>query len=175
MAPGPFREGSRSIGENIKLYEKIKDAIDSRADAAHEARVTIGDKIVEVTPNYENENIDPGTATGFIIAAISDITDELYVPIAADTEVVNTESVENGTKYTVNVDAGLEQQARYQAMMEAGTGWTSFITDSFDQEDPEAIRNRVVRDTWQVEVTVRDPDTSSGNKKDSIGLGFFNR
>lgn len=170
-----FRDSNYNIGQNVKLYEKVRDALDKRAGAAHEARVNVGNKIVEITPNWDNENINPGTATGAVMAGLASIVDELYVPISADTEVAEVERVDGGVRYLVNVDSGFEQQARFRAMMEAGSGYTSLITDDFDLSDADVLTKRPGRDTWQFEVVVKDENQDIVDKKDQIGLGIFNR
>jgi len=167
------RDGSYSLGQNVKLYKRIKQQIDNRADAAHEARVNVGNKLVQVTPDWENENIRPGTATGAIMAGIAAVVDEYLAPISADTEIANVEYTEEGIRYTVNVDAPFEQQARFRAMMEAGAGFSSLITDSYNMTEPEDIRHRMVQDTWQMEVLVEEPK-SDESEKDSLGLGLLN-
>jgi len=169
----PFQQVDYTIGQNLKIYERIKQQLDNRTTAAHDVRTNIGDTIVSVTPNYENENINPGTATGVIMAGIATVLDQYAVPMSADTEVADVESVENGTKYTVNVDAGFRQQARFRGMMEAGSGYTSFFTDGFEVSDMDSIRERLVRDTWQMDVVVEDPQPDQ-NQKSKIGLGLFN-
>lgn len=151
-----FRQFSDyEIGQNVKLAEKIQRQVDDKADPLHDLRVNVNDTIVEISPTVHNENFQQGTLVGAYVSAVAQIVDE-YVPILADTEIVGTEPVENGTRYTVNVDSPLKSQARFRAMMESGTGWTSYITDRYDMEEPEAIKKRLTRDTWQVEITVLD-------------------
>lgn len=149
------------IGQNIKLYKKIADALDSRADAGHNLRLRLEDAVVTVTPTWDNENIKPGTLLGAVTAGVSLVLDDYFVPTAADTEIVDSEIVDNGVKYTVNVDSSLKQQARFRAMMEAGQGFISLVSDRFEYGDEGVLRKRPARDTWQFEITVKDRNTDS--------------
>lgn len=170
MKPRQFRDEGFKIGQTLQLYKRIQRKLDERAEAGHNIRANIGDKIVEVTPTWQNENIQPGTLTGAIVAAIATTTDELVpVDILAETEISDVEKVDDGTIYEVNVDAPLEQQARFEAMMEAGTGVTSLVVDQFDVEDTDVLKKRPSRDTYQFTVKVKDTDADSK----SVGLGIL--
>ena len=167
-----YRQDS-GIGNNVKLYRKVQQALDNRAQPGHEARLNIGQSIVEVTPTWSNENIRPGTLTGAVFAAVVKVVGDTELPVGSDTEIVAVEDVDGGMLYTVNVDAPLKQQAMFQWMMEAATGFTSLFIDQFETSQPEAVRRRVARDTWQLEVLVKDAQPNR-NAKDEIGLGLFN-
>jgi hypothetical protein len=162
-----------NLGQNIKLYNRIKSRLQRVGSKSHDLRLKFSNAIVTVTPTWDNDNIQPGTAAGAIMAGIVMVSDEFYVPINADTEIVATESVENGTKYTVNVDSPFEQQARFRAMMESGTGFTSLITDDFEYGESEVLNKRVVRDTWRYEITVQDPELVDDLDDSGIGFGIL--
>lgn len=156
------------------VQEKIKEQLDNRADAGHSIRVGIGDKIVDVTPSFQNDNIRPGTLVGLTYAAIATTIDELApVDIAAETEITNVERVDEGMMYTVNVDAPLEQQGRFQALAESGQGFISFMTDDMEVKSQSLPRKRVVRDTWQFEVLVKDTNPTDPKRK--LGFGILNK
>jgi len=156
---GPVRNAvsNYTIGENVELYQRVRKQVNKNAGPGHSARVTIGDKIVEVTPNYANENLNPGTATGAVIAVIQYIG-ETYLPIGplfGDTEVTSVEQTENGAVYDVNVDAVFEQEGRFKALMESGQGPQSIITDEFEFEGgPEVFNKKPFQTTWQYRVKV---------------------
>lgn len=170
MKPRQFRDEGFKIGQYLQLYKRIQRQLDERAEAGHNIRTNIGDKIIEVTPNWENENIQPGTATGAIVSAIAVITDDLIpIDVLADTEISSVEKTSDGTIYEVNVDAPLEQQAKFEAMMEAGTGATSLLVDEFDVGEAEVLKKRPSRDTYQFTVKVKDGTAES---KD-VGLGIL--
>lgn len=160
------------VGSRIQLYRRIKEQLDRRSGAANELRMDLGNKIVRVTPNWSNPNIAPGTAAGAVLAAVTIVADE-YVPIGADTEIVDVDEGQEGTVYTVNVDSPLPQQAIFQAEMEAGGGFQSLITDQFNIRDQDTVNNRLVRDTWQVELEVIDSEPS--DPKDRLGFGVLQR
>jgi len=154
-----------NLGQNIKLYKKVVNALDARADAGHNLRISLEDAIVTVTPTWNNDNIKPGTLAGAVTAAITLIADDYAVPTTADTEIVDSEIVENGVRYKVNVDSSFKQQARFRAMMEAGQGFVSLVTDRFEYNGNGVLRKRPARDTWQFEITVKD-------KQDDAERGF---
>jgi len=154
---------SYGIGGKLGLVEKIRQELDNRSEAGHNARVNIGNTIVEVTPNFETDNISPGSMAGAILAVIAKQGNAIVpVDVLSETEIAAAEPKENSTVYTVNVDAALPQQAKFQAMMEAGTGFTSLITDEFDVGNSQSLRKRIGRTTWQYQVEVFDNSNSSG-------------
>lgn len=170
MKPRQFRDEGFKIGQTLKLYKRIQRQLDERAEAGHNIRANIGDKIVEVTPNWQNENIQPGTATGAIISAVALVTDDLIpIDVIAGTNISEVDQTEDGTVYEVNVDAPLEQQAKFEAMMEAGTGATSLLVDEFDVSEPEVLKKRPSRDTYQFTVKVKE---GTADAKD-VGLGIL--
>jgi len=158
---GPVRDtvSNYTIGKNVKLYERVRSVLNENADEGHSARVKIGDKIVEVTPNYANENLNPGTATGAVIATLQFIG-ETYIPISflvGDTEVTSVEQTQDGAIYDVNVDAIFEQEGRFKAMLESGQGVQSLITEEyeFQTEEPEVFNKKPFQTTWQYQVKVK--------------------
>lgn len=165
-----FSEDGYQVGQFLRIYERIKDQVQKRSEAGHNLRVTIGNKFVEVTPDYDNDNINPGTATGAIVAAIAETTDEVVpVDILSETEIADVEPTSDGAIYTVNVDAPLPQQARFQAMMEAGSGFTSLVADDFNVGSPDVLKKRPGRDTYQYTVEVKDVNMDG----EQVGLGIL--
>lgn len=169
---GPVRDtlGEYKIGQYFKLYERVRRQIDARAEKGHQARVDIGNKIVEVSPNYENKNIEPGTAAGAVITALQ-FTLESYIPFAGDTEITSVQETEDGAIYQVNVDSFLRQEGRFKAIMESGQGFTSLVTDEFEFEgDPDVFNKKPARSTWQYTVKVK---TQEDIDKEVMGLGIL--
>jgi hypothetical protein len=78
------------------------------------------------------------------------------LPLGSDVEVSDVEATQGGNIYTINVDAPFENMAEAQAFFEAGTGYTSIITDLIEVQETEVLRTRTVRDTYQIKVLVRD-------------------
>jgi len=157
---GPVRDtvSNYTIGKNLKLYERVRKLINENADAGHSARVELGDKIVEVTPNYANENINPGTAAGAITAVLVSISNT-YVPTSlffGDTEVSSIEKTQDGAIYDVNVDAIFENEGRFRAFIESGQGIQSLVSEDFEMmDDPEPFNKKPVQTTWQYRVKVK--------------------
>jgi len=155
-----------SIGQNIKLVDRIQKAVDSVSDTGHNIRVKTENAFVTVTPTWETDNIERGTLVGLTTAAVASAVDT-YVPIGSETEIANVEKVNNGTLYTVNVNAAFRNQAMFRSIMESGTGYTSLITDKNRISDDQILKKRPARDTYQFEVLVEDTADS-----DDFGLGL---
>lgn len=148
---------SYSIGKYVKLYERVRQRVADNTEAGHNARVNIGNMLVDLTPDYENDNIAPGSAAGAAVAGIAHITGDLLpVDVLSETEISDTESVSDGTIYTINVDAPLPQQARFRAMLEAGSGFTSLIADDYDVSDGDVLKKRPTRDTYEYKVKIKE-------------------
>jgi len=145
-----------SIGSRTKIAERIGKIINGRTELGRAIRLRTESAIVTITPTWETNNIQGGTLTGATIAGVSVLLDDYALPIGSETEITDAEVVENGVLYTVNVDAAFKNQARFKAMIESGTGFTSLLTDKFDVQTEGALRTRPARDTWQFEVLVED-------------------
>lgn len=157
---GPVRDSisNYTIGKNFKLYERVRKQINSRADGGHEARLKLGDKIVEVTPNYANDNINPGTAAGAVTAVLVSISNT-YAPTSlffGDTEVTSVEQMDDGAIYDVNVDAIFENEGKFRAFIESGQGIQSLVSEDFEMIDkPEPFNKKPLQTTWQYKVKVK--------------------
>jgi len=153
-----------SIGQNIRLVDRVQKAVDSVSDTGHNIRVKTENAFVTVTPTWETDNIERGTLVGLTTAAIASAAGT-YVPIGSETEIADVEKVDGGTLYTVNVNAAFRNQAMFRSLMESGTGYTSLITDKNRVSDDQILKKRPARDTYQFEVLVEDT-------ADSDGFGF---
>ena len=157
---GPVRDtvSNYTIGENFKLYERVRKLLNKNANSGHSARVKLDDKIVEVTPNYANENINPGTAAGAITAVLVSVSNT-YAPTSlffGDTEVSNIEKTEDGAIYQVNVDAIFQNEGRFRAFIESGQGIQSLISEDFElMGEPEVFNKKPAQTTWQYTVKVK--------------------
>jgi len=145
-----------SIGKRARIAERIGGVINARTEAGRKLRIKTEEAVVTVTPTWETENIQGGTLLGAIIAAASTVADDSIIPLGSETEITDAQVVDNGVMYTVNVDAAFQNQARFKAMIESGTGFTSLITDKFDMEQEAVLKERPARDTWQFKVLVDD-------------------
>ncbi len=151
-----------SIGQRLKLSDRIRDAVDVRAEAGHKIRMKTEEALVTITPTWENDNLKPGTLMGAVAAGLTTVSDQYLLPLNSDTEIVDTEILDNGdVKYTVNVDSAFFNQGRFKAMMEAGTGATALITDRFDYGNSGTLKERPIRDTNQYEVIVKKSNESA--------------
>jgi hypothetical protein len=104
-----------------------------------------------------NTNIDSNTVAGALVVATVYAL-ESYLPgsAGANTEVLSVEEMDGGStyKYTINTNAPLEGQARFRAILDSTTGFTSLYTDEIEIQDFEVIQKRPGRDTYQYEITV---------------------
>lgn len=136
------------------IFRRVEDRVDNRA---RKLRNRLDDPLERRVPKVENRNIGNGIGVGAIEAGIAKILDDtLGVPFGSDTEIVDAEPIDGGMKYYVNVDAPLRNMARMRGFFEAGTGFTSLLTDEVDVEDVDVVKTRVLRDTYQIVVNIRD-------------------
>lgn len=120
-------------------------------------RNTPGRGLRNRVPQFPNRNFGGGVAVGSLEAAIAIILKRtLGIPFGSDVEVVDTEPVDGGLLYTVNVDAPFENMARAQAFFESTTGFTSLLTDLLQVRSTGVVKQRIIRDTYQIEVLVED-------------------
>ena len=159
-----------SIGSRTKIAERIGKIINGRTELGRAVRLRTESAIVTITPTWETDNIEGGTLTGAMIAGVSVLLDDYAVPLGSETEISDAEVVEDGVLYTVNVNAAFKNQARFKAMMESGTGFTSLLTDKFNVQTEGALKTRPARDTWQFEVLVEDEGVGEGL---DTGLGII--
>lgn len=126
-------------------------------DIPHNIRDKPDNRIEETFPEFENRNFGQGKAVGAVLAGIADVLEDVIgVPFGASSDIVDSQPVENGVVYTVNVNAPMESMAEARAMIDSTTGYTSYFTDQFSIEKVEIQKTRVLRDTFQVEVLVED-------------------
>jgi len=135
----------------------IRRVSDSLTDRAHQRRASLDGTIKRTTPSLNRGNLGDGRGVGIITAAIAVIVeDTVGIPFGATSDIVFSESVEEGTKYTVNVNAPFENMAEARASIDSSTGFTSFLTDEIDVQSVSIERTRVLRDTFQVDILVRE-------------------
>lgn len=136
------------------IWRRIEDRI---GDRPSNIRNRPGGRLEKRFPKFENRNFGGGTAVGIVQAAIvTVIEDTVGVPFGADAEIIGVEPVSGGVLYTVNVNAPSENIAKARAFIDAGTGFTTILTDLLDVRSVEVTKTRMIRDTYQVEVRVED-------------------
>lgn len=120
-------------------------------------RNTPGRGLRERVPRFSQRNFGGGIAVGAVEAAIAIVLKRtIGVPFGSDVEIVDSESRDGGMMYTVNVDAPFENMARAQAFFESTTGFTSLLTDLLQVRSTRVVKQRLVRDTYQIQVLVED-------------------
>lgn len=136
------------------IIRKLENRLHERAT---ELRNRPGRRFAKRVPDFEHRNVGGGKLVGAIEGGIALLIKETVgLPLGSDVEVVDVEPTQGGNIYTINVDAPFENMAQAQAFFEAGTGYTSFFTDLIEVQSTETLKVRSVRDTYQIEVLVRD-------------------
>jgi len=143
----------RALGNRKPIIRRVEDRVDQ---AAHDTRQIPDEFLQERVPELENRNIGGGRVVGIVSAAVATaVEDAVGVPFGASSDIIDTEVVDEGVLYTVNVNAPIETMAEARAALDSTTGFTSFVTDKIDVEDVEVQKMRIVRDTYQIDVLVR--------------------
>lgn len=110
----------------------------------------------ERLPKAEVRNIGGGEVVGALGAGLATVLeDTLGVPFGASVDIVNVEPTNDGDIYTVNVNSPTENIARARAILDSGTGFTSYLVDEFDIDEAEVLNKRFLRDTYQIEVRIK--------------------
>lgn len=136
------------------VWRRIEDRIDG---AAHNTRNIPGRRLRRKFPQFPNRNFGGGLGVGAIEAGISLILKRtLGLPFGSDVEIVDSQAMDGGTLYTVDVDAPFENMAQAQAFFEANTGFTSLLTDLINVRGVTVMKTRPIRDTYQIEIMVED-------------------
>lgn len=146
----------KELGERLRIVERIHKQLKPYKEPSHKKRVEVGDKVVEVTPNWHNDNLDRGSAFGAITAGIMHVLDDYAIPLAGSSDIVNREDHPEGQLYTVIVDASFREQGMFRAMAESGTGFASLFVDEFDVEEENVKDKRIGRDSWEFEILVKE-------------------
>lgn len=149
------------VGERLRQAfdrEPILRRIQNRVSGgASRTRNTPGKTLQSRLPQFPNRNFGGGVAVGSVEAGIALVLEEtLGIPFGSDTEIVDSQEIPGGMLYTVNVDAPFENMARARAFFEAQTGFTSLLTDLLDVREVRTVKTRAFRDTYQIEVSVRE-------------------
>lgn len=149
------------VGERVRdafdrepIWRRVEDRID---DKASNLRNRPGKRLQKRFPQVPRRNFGDGIAVGTIEAAIAIILeDTVGIPFGSETEIVDSEPVNGGTLYTIDVDAPTENMARAKSFFEANVGFTSLLTDFLEVESVQVLRARPLRDTYQIKIKVVD-------------------
>lgn len=146
------RERMRKRLDRTPIWRKIEDKYDGPASDLRN-RISFGERF----PKFENRNFGGGVGAGVVAAGIiTIIEDTVGVPFGADAEIIGVEPQSDGILYTVNVNAPTQDIAEARAFIDAGTGFTTILTDLLDVRSVELTKTRMLRDTYQVQVMVED-------------------
>lgn len=148
------------VGERLKgrfdrepAWRRLKDRA---TEPGHNIRTAVGGQFGDRIPEFENRNFGGGIGVGTVGAALATVLEDVVgVPFggSADTVGVNVNS-DGSIDYTVNVNSPTEDMAKVRAFLDAGTGFTSLLTDQLDVEDVELVTKRPARDTYQVKLRI---------------------
>jgi hypothetical protein len=134
------------------IGHRIKELVASEARQVREAP---GKRIREKTPDPPGANFRDGRTVGMIGGGILTILeDTLGLPFGASSDIVETRPVKGGVVYTINVNAPTQNVAEARAFLDSSTGFSSYVTDAYDVSDVEVLNERLLRDTYQVEIKV---------------------
>lgn len=150
------------VGERIKnavdrepLYRRVEKKLRKPTKRIRDAP---GSTISRVAPTFQHRNFGGGTGAGAVGAAVGVILeDTVGLPFGADSDVMDVQPSQgsDGTIYVVNVNAPTKNMAEARAFIDAGTGFTSLLTDVLDVEDVNVIDTRVLRDTYQITLKIQ--------------------
>lgn len=134
-------------------FAKIKQRFGGKTRPIRDAPGKLADKSL---PDVSVFNLGSGRGVGALTAGIITILeDTVGVPFGASVDIVNTETLEEGMRYTVNVNSPTQGVAEARAFIDSSTGFLSYITDEYDVESAEVVDERIFRDTYQFELVVR--------------------
>lgn len=149
-----MRKPVRKQLQKRPITRRVQDYL---ADTSSSVRNAPGENLRKRVPRVAERNIGEGVAVGAIEAGVAIIIEEtLGVPLGASSDTIDVDVLEEGNEvYTVNVNAPTRNMAEARAFLDAGTGFTSYLTEVFEVEEVEIVRTRMVRDTYQVVLRIR--------------------
>lgn len=128
---------------------KVRDFERPIAQSVSEFRNQVSDIVRETAPELgEDRNI----GNGRLIVLQS--TMPLGFIFGGSVDIESSESVSDGTIYTVNVNGVSKNAAAAQAWLAAGNGFASILVDELSRENMEVVNERVLVDTYEVQVKV---------------------
>lgn len=148
------------VGERLKrnfdrepIWRRLEEKV---SNPGHNIRDQI-DRKTSFVPRFRKRNFGGGVGAGAVTAGVITILEDVIgVPFGGSVDTIDVEPAEDGTIYTVNVNAPTESSAKVRAFIDAGTGFTSLLTDTLDTRDVEVIGTRTFRDTYQVQIKISD-------------------
>lgn len=105
----------------------------------------------------KSQDLVDGQLFAIATAAVAEVINSgLRVPFGADSQIHDSETLSDGVRYYVDVNAPFKSTAEGRATIDSGTGFTSFFVDDIEVEDVKRINTRPGRDTYRVTLVVRD-------------------
>lgn len=149
------------VGERLKNLGNrepiIRQLSDRFTDEGHSIRDKQDQRIEDAVPKLPNRNFGGGRGIGILGAAVGTaLEDVIGVPFGGSSSVVDVDVQEDGVLYTVDVNSPFETMAEARAAIDSSTGYTSFVTEEIDTVDVEVITTRVLRDTYRIELKVKE-------------------
>lgn len=151
------------VGERLKqkfdrepFWRKAEDKL---SNPGHNIRNRIDDRMSNTIPRFNKRNFGGGIGAGAVGAAVGTaLEDVVGVPFGGSTDTIDVRPATDGrgTVYVVNVNSPFASMAKVRAFIDAGTGFTSIITDQLNVEDVQVIGTRTLRDTYQIRLKVFD-------------------
>jgi len=143
-------------GRRLNVPERVKRREEQARGPLSDFRGRLESAARRLPVEPPNENITTDTMIGAIGTFIV-FTAEDYLPVrlGASVSITDSEKIsENEYRYVVDVNAPLEAQARFKALMQTGTGAVSLWVDEFEIESFERIKKRPARDTYRYELKI---------------------
>lgn len=149
------------VGERLKerfdrepVWRKATDVVQ---EPGHNIRSRVNNTFSGRIPEFRYRNIGGGLTTGTVAAVVATVLeDTVGLPFGGSADVVSAEPVDKGMRYVIDVNAPLESMAKVRAFIDAGTGFTSLVTDQLDVQDTEIIKTRTLRDTYRVTLEIEN-------------------
>jgi len=145
-----FQPGSR-----LGVPEKLKGAADRLTPRGRNIRSSVDNALKNFPVAPANDNITTATVVGavgtYVVRSF-----ETYAPgdVAASADIASADVQGDSVVYTVDSNAVIESQARFRAILDAGTGLTSLYTDGIEVESMELVNERPARDTYRYKIRI---------------------
>lgn len=118
-------------------------------------RNNVSKKVRSSAPSFPDRNLGEGVFIGAVGSAVATILeDTVGLPFGASVNIIDVEASDGFNIYTVDVNAPTENMAEAKAFIESGSGFISYLTDSYEIDDAEVLTSRMARDTYRVRVRV---------------------
>ena len=125
----------------------IRDAESGLATSFSGFRNDLSRAVRETIPTLEERNVGEGRLIALQLAPLGFM-------FGGTVDIEESESVQGGTLYTVNVNSVSENAAVASSYLSAGNGIASYVVDRLEREDVKVQNERILVDTYEVKVFV---------------------